>query len=89
MRMPGVTVRPPSTLQNLLRPITARGRHIFHVRYRLSLPSRGATDLQRALRIELNNEVVKTELARVDGLIVAGKGKTVRILSSLFHFSLL
>ncbi|KAI0256991.1 hypothetical protein BJV78DRAFT_1150863 [Lactifluus subvellereus] len=31
--------------------------------------------LQRALRIELNNEAVKTELARVDGLIVAGKGK--------------
>ncbi|KAI0245886.1 hypothetical protein BJV78DRAFT_1365156 [Lactifluus subvellereus] len=32
--------------------------------------------LQRALRIEPNNEAVKTELARVDGLIVAGKGKT-------------
>ncbi|KAH9980926.1 hypothetical protein BGW80DRAFT_1247768 [Lactifluus volemus] len=33
-------------------------------------------DLQRALRIEPNNEAVKAELARVDGLIVEGKGKT-------------
>ncbi|KAI0263415.1 hypothetical protein BC834DRAFT_1042892 [Gloeopeniophorella convolvens] len=32
-------------------------------------------DLQRALKMEPNNEAVRTELARVDGLITSGKGK--------------
>jgi hypothetical protein len=35
-------------------------------------------DLQKALKLEPNNEAVKAELARVDELIVNGKGKTVR-----------
>ena len=39
------------------------------------LPS---TDLQKALKLEPNNEAVKAELARVNELIVNGKGKTVR-----------
>ncbi|KAH9973211.1 hypothetical protein BGW80DRAFT_1560463 [Lactifluus volemus] len=33
-------------------------------------------DLQRAVRIEPNNETINAELARVDGLIVGDKGKT-------------
>jgi hypothetical protein len=35
-------------------------------------------DLQKALKLEPNNEAVKAELSRVDELIVSRKGKTVR-----------
>jgi hypothetical protein len=46
-------------------------------------------DLQRALRIEPNNETINAELARVDGLIVEDKGKTVCFFSPFppFHIS--
>lgn len=36
-------------------------------------PDKPNTDLQRALKLEPNNEAVKTELARVDELILRGK----------------
>ena len=43
-------------------------------------------DLQWALKIEPKNDAVRAELARVDELILSGKGKTVRSLALLFLY---
>ncbi|KAI0293586.1 hypothetical protein BC826DRAFT_1105018 [Russula brevipes] len=58
-------------LQNLARPRTLGPVD------RLVCPPLLLSDLQTALKLEPNNEAVKAELARVRGLIVNRKGKTV------------